>query len=248
MMPDIYTVVASHQSPDRTEQFIVAADRSAASAMTGTDRATAVHLRLDPDARTCHLRMDSAVTYAWAGHWLVQRGADPRALAAYRTVPADPYNLGPEEEFNGLLDGGDYVFTRPGDGTTLRIENRIRRSGSRYVLLGRQMAYSYGFSGGEREANWALLLDRHPLATGRRFLLQLETIHLRSATYSIAEGGFPTKQEAEGVLRRIDPRAVAPMPATDPVTGLAPARQPVPPRTAGQAFRPLPPTGPARGR
>ncbi|MFB8203091.1 hypothetical protein [Kitasatospora purpeofusca] len=242
--PALYEVVASQQSA--TEQFLVAADRGAPSLMTGTNRAAGIHLRLDPSVRTFHLRMSSAVTYAWAGHWLVGRGASPDALAVYHPVPADPYGLGSPHEFSGLLDGGDYAFARPGDGATLRVEERIRRSGSRYMLLGRQMAYSCGSSGGEREANWALLLDRHPRASGRRFLLQLETIHLHSATYSITEGGFPTKRQAEGVLRRIDPRAPAPMPATDPATGLAPVRQPLPPRTAGQAFRPPPATSPPR--
>ncbi|MCG6496970.1 hypothetical protein [Kitasatospora sp. A2-31] len=242
--PALYEVVASQQSA--TEQFLVAADRGAPSLMTGTNRAAGIHLRLDPSVRTFHLRMSSAVTYAWAGHWLVGRGASPDALTVYHPVPAHPYGLGSPHEFSGLLDGGDYAFARPGDGATLRVEDRIRRSGSRYMLLGRQMAYPCGSSGGEREANWALLLDRHPRASGRRFLLQLETIHLHSATYSITEGGFPTKRQAEGVLRRIDPRAPAPMPATDPATGLAPVRQPLPPRTAGQAFRPPSATSPPR--
>ncbi|MFB7672692.1 hypothetical protein ACFC26_14905 [Kitasatospora purpeofusca] len=234
--PALYEVVASQQST--TEQFLVAADRGAPSAMTGTNRAAGIHLRLDPAARTFHLRMSSAVTYAWAGHWLVERGASPDALAAYHPVPADPYGLGSPHEPTGLLDGGDYAFARPGDGATLLVEDRIRRSGSRYTLLGRQMAYSGGSSGGEREANWALLLDRHPRASGRRFLLQLETVHLRNATYTLAEGAFPTERQAREWIDRLDSRNVAPPPATDPATGLHTAARRPAQRSDGTAFQP----------
>ncbi|MGW2545032.1 hypothetical protein ACWC5I_30185, partial [Kitasatospora sp. NPDC001574] len=159
LMADCYKIVGSHQRAHGTEQFLVAADLLAPSAMTGAARAAAVHLRLDPATQSCHVRMTSAVTFAWAGHWLVQRGADPRVLADYLPVPSDPYCLGPQDSPEGLLDGGDYWITRPGDAPTRLIEDRVRRSGDRYRLLRRQMAYSGRSTGDAREANWVLLLD-----------------------------------------------------------------------------------------
>ncbi|MFC9331700.1 hypothetical protein [Kitasatospora sp. NPDC057015] len=222
LMADCYETVGFHQHSYGTEQFFVAADLLAPSAMTGSARAAAVHLRLDPATQSCHVRMISAVTFAWAGHWLVQRGTDPRALADYRPPPPDPYHLGPQESVEGLLDGGDYWITRPGDTPTRLIEDRVRRSGDRYQLLGRQMAYSGGSTDHAREANWALLLDRDPRAVGRRFLLQLETVDIRRATYTLAEGGFRTMRQALDWIDGINPLDVAPLPAVNPATGLHP--------------------------
>ncbi|GJF32638.1 hypothetical protein KNE206_53380 [Kitasatospora sp. NE20-6] len=229
LVPDFYEVIASDRSADGAEQFVVAADWSAPSAMTGTNRAAAFHIRLEPAERTCRLRMTTTPTFAWAGHWLVQRGANRRMLAEYHPRPVDPYGLGPDHELR-MLDGGDYAFARPAEGPTRLVEDRIRRSGDRYRHLGRQLAYSAHAAGGDREATWVLLLDQHPRATGRRFLVQLETTDLASLTYTLTEGAWPTRRQAEDWIEAVGAYHVPPTPVVDPVSGLA--------------ARPLPAAGP----
>lgn len=246
-----YTVAAADQNLDSTEHFIVAGSGLALDGPWAEERAAAIHLRLDPDERTCHARMAHTLTYGWAGHWLVRRGADPDALARYRPLPADPYNWGPggyDYKAEGLIAASDYWCARPGDARTRTIEDRIRRSGDRYRILTRQLAYpGCATDEDQREAHCVLLQDSHPRAAERRYVVQLETVHRLRAVYTLDEGGFRTEREAQEWLDRIDPRRVAPLPATDPSTGLpATPRHPAS-STAPAAFRPPPTPGGSRG-
>ncbi|MFJ4676877.1 hypothetical protein [Kitasatospora sp. NPDC088783] len=238
--PEQYEPVASCQNRDSSEHFIVISDALAYGMPWVEQRARGIHLRLDPAERICHVRGEAAMTYAWASHWLVQRGADPAALARYRPVPADPYGWGSDDfKATGLISAGDYRYARPGDARTRVIEERIRRSGDRYRLLGRQMAYSGNTVDDDlREAHYVLLLDNHPRAAERRFVVQLETVHRLRAVYTLDEGGFPTEKEAQEWVDRIDARDVAPLPATDPATGLPAAARRAAPAAAPPAFQP----------
>ncbi|GLW58183.1 hypothetical protein [Kitasatospora phosalacinea] len=236
-----YVVAAADQNGDSTEHYIVAGNELAAGEPWVEERAAAIHVRLDPDARTCHVRKAHTLTFGWAGHWLVRRGADPDALARYRPLSADPYNWGGDgydTKAEGLISPSHYWYARPADARTRTIEDRIRRSGDRYEILTRQMAYSEYATDGEHEAHWVLLLDNHPRAAERQYLVQLETVHRSSGHYTLVEGAFPTEKEAQEWADRINPRRVAPLPATDPATGLptAPAWPAV--QAASAAFQP----------
>ncbi|QKW20625.1 hypothetical protein HUT16_17485 [Kitasatospora sp. NA04385] len=236
--PEQYEPVASCQNRDGSEHFIVVSDVLAYGMPWVEQRATGIHLRLDPAERICHAREQAAMTYAWASHWLVQRGADPAALAQYRPVPADPYGWG-DFKATGLISAGDYRYARPADARTRVIEERIRRSGDRYRLLGQQMAYSGNAVDDDlREAHYVLLLDNHPHAAERRYVVQLETVHRLRAVYTLDEGGFQTEKEAKQWVDRIDARDVAPLPATDPATGLPAAPRIAAPTAAPAAFQP----------
>lgn len=236
-----YIVVAADQNADSTEHFIVAGNELAAGEPWVEERAAAIHVRLDPATRSCHVRKANTLTFGWAGHWLVRRGADPDALARYRPLPADPYNWGSDSydtKAEGLISASHYWYARPGDARTRAIEDRIRRSGDRYEILTRQMAYAEYATDEEREAHWVLLLDHHLHAARRRYVVQLETVHRQRALYTLDEGGFRTEKEAHAWADGIDPRRVPPLPATDPATGLptAPKRPAV--QAASAAFRP----------
>ncbi|MBV6695553.1 hypothetical protein KV557_00230 [Kitasatospora aureofaciens] len=244
--PELFEVVSSHHAGiDGTQQFILAFDRLTIGGPPGLHRAVAFHVDLGPLDHTCRVRQHRAPAFAWAGHWLVGQGADPRAVADYLPVPADPYNFGPHDQVEGLLFGTDYGFARPAAGPTRLIEERIRRSGDRYRILRDGPAFD-ACSNGEREGNYVLLHDRSARAVGRRFVIQLETIRLTTATYSITEGGFPTLRQARDWLTRIDrTTGTAPaLPATDPVTGLAPPQVSAPVRPVREPH--LPPTATAR--
>ncbi|MFD7730480.1 hypothetical protein ACFV6F_08855 [Kitasatospora phosalacinea] len=238
-----YKVAAADQSSDSTEHFVVTGNELAAGEPWVEERAVAIHVRLDPDARTCHVRKANTLTFGWAGHWLVRRGADPDALARYRPLPPDPYNCGShghgtDVQAEGLISASHYWYARPADARTRTIEDRIRRSGDRYEILTQQMAYSEYATDGEHEAHWVLLVDNHPRAAERQYLLQLETVHRSSGHYTLDEGAFPTEKQAHEWADRINPRRVAPLPATDPATGLpaAPKRPAV--QAASAAFQP----------
>ncbi|MFJ7278293.1 hypothetical protein [Kitasatospora sp. NPDC098663] len=235
LAPELLEVVSSHRAGN--QQFLVAFNWDSTSGPW--PRTYGIHLSFEPDAHQCHARVRSAPTFGWAGHWLVERGADPRAVGEFLPVSDDPYNFGPGNKPQGLLFGDNYGFARPGGRPTRLIEDRVRRSGDRYRLLASEEAYSAYFNE-EREANLVLLEDRDPRAAGRRFLIQLETIQLRTATYNIAEGGFRTMAQARHWIDQIDGRAgtVPPLPATDPVTGLSPSPVPAPVQTSGRAVQP----------
>ncbi|MFD7645117.1 hypothetical protein ACFV4P_31195 [Kitasatospora sp. NPDC059795] len=241
-----YTVAAADQNFDSTEHFIVAGCDLYAGEPWVEERAAAIHLRLDPDERTCHARMAHTLTYGWAGHWLVRRGADPDALGRYRPLPADPYRLGVgvyDYQAEGLQTAGDYWCTRPGDARTRTIEDRIRRSGDRYQILAQRTAYPEHVTEGQREAHYVLLQDSHPRAAERRFVVQLETVDRLRALYTLDEGGFRSEREAQEWADRINPRRIAPLPATDPSTGLPAVPRHPASSTAPAAFRPPPTAG-----
>ncbi|MFJ9446746.1 hypothetical protein ACIRRH_33540 [Kitasatospora sp. NPDC101235] len=227
--PELFEVVSSHQAGD--QRFLVAFDWNTIGGPPGMNRALAVHVAFDPGTHRCRVHARGAPTFGWAGRWLVGRGADPRAVADYRPVPDDPYNLGPGDRAEGLISGQDYGFTRPGSRATRLIEDRVRRCGDRYRFLDSANAYP-SFFNGEREATFVLLQDRHPRAVGRRFLIQLETVNVQRATYTITEGGFRTLAQARDWIDGIDAYAgTTPLlSATDPVTGLAPLGLPAPVR------------------
>ncbi|MGW3183273.1 hypothetical protein ACWDD9_28760 [Kitasatospora sp. NPDC001119] len=229
LAPELSEAVSSHQVGN--ERFVVGFNWDTTSGPPGTHRAFGLHATFAPDTRRCHVRARSTPTFGWAGHWLVGRGADPRAVALYRPVPENPYDEPPEYRTEGLYSGTHYGLARPGGRTTRLIEDRVRRCGDRYRLLKSNNAYP-SFFNGEREATFVLLQDRHPRAVGRRFLIQLETVHVKRATYTITEGGFRTLAQARNWLERIDARAgtTPPLSATDPVTGLAPLGLPAPVR------------------
>ncbi|GAA2092063.1 hypothetical protein GCM10009759_17350 [Kitasatospora saccharophila] len=236
-----YIVAAADQSTDSTEHFVVAGCELAAGEPWVEERAVAIHVRLDPDKRTCHVRKAHTLTFGWAGHWLVRRGADPDALARYRPLPPDPYNWGGDgydPKAEGLISASHYWYARPGDARTRTIEDRIRRSGDRYEILTRQMAYSEYATEEEREAHFVLLLDNHPRAAERRYVVQLETVHRLRAAYTLDEGAFRTEKQAQEWIDRIDPRRLAPLPATDPATGLPTAPRSTAPAAAPAAFQP----------
>ncbi|MFJ4676878.1 hypothetical protein [Kitasatospora sp. NPDC088783] len=239
---DHYIVVAADENSDGTEHFIVTGNElNMGEEPWVAERAVAIHVRLDPDARTCHVRRADAFTFGWAGHWLARRGADPDALARYRPLSANPYSRGPggdDCQAEGLISPSHYWYARPGDARTRTIEDRIRRSGDRYEILTWQMAYTEHATGGERDAHLVLLLDNHPRAAERRFVVQLETVHRLRAVYTLDEGGFRTEKEAREWVDRIDARGVAPLPATDPATGLPVAARRAAPAAAPAAFQP----------
>ncbi|GAB7185651.1 hypothetical protein ATKI12_5482 [Kitasatospora sp. Ki12] len=232
LAPELTEVVSSHRMGH--QHFHVAFNWDTIGGPPGLPRAYGIHVSFAPETHRCRVRTRPAPTFGWAGRWLVGQGADPRAVAEYRPVPDDPYNLGPGERIEGLLSGEDYGFARPGARTTRLIEDRVRRSGDRYRILRYNSAFP-AFLNGEREANFVLLHDRHSRAVGRRFLIQLETVHMRRATYSITEGGFRTLAQARRWIDRIDAKTgtTPPLPATDPATGLAPRGLPAPLRAAG---------------
>ncbi|QKW20624.1 hypothetical protein HUT16_17480 [Kitasatospora sp. NA04385] len=235
-----YVVAAADQNSDG-EHFIIAGNELAMGEPWADERAVAIHVRRDLDKRTCHVRRAHTLTYGWAGHWLVRRGADPDALARYRPLPANPYSRRPggdDCQAEGLISASHYWYARPGDARTRTIEDRIRRSGDRYEILTRQMAYSEHATDGEREAHWVLLLDNHPRAAERRYVVQLETVHRLRAVYTLGEGAFRTEKEAQEWTYRIDARGSAPLPATDPATGLPAAPRSTGPAAAPAAFQP----------
>ncbi|MFF2746459.1 hypothetical protein ACFVVA_13035 [Kitasatospora sp. NPDC058048] len=226
---ELTEVVSSHQVGN--ERFVVGFNWDTTNGPPGTHRAFGLHASFAPDTGRCHVRARSTPTFGWAGHWLVGRGADPRAVARYRPVPENPYDEPPEYRTEGLYSGTHYGLARPGGRTTRLIEDRVRRCGDRYRILRSNSAYP-SFFNGEREANFVLLHDRHPQAVSRRFVIQLETITVKRTTYAITEGGFHTLAQARHWLDRIDARAgtVPPLPVTDPATGLAPRGIPAPVR------------------
>ncbi|MDH6111329.1 hypothetical protein P3T36_003352 [Kitasatospora sp. MAP12-15] len=242
---DLYEVVSEHRSAGGHDQFLVTANLTAASSMTGSPRAFAVHVHRDPQAETFSIRTNSAATFAWAGHWLVGRGADPQALARRRGEEGvDPVDqIFASGEPVQLLGGREYADSRPADRTTRLIENRVRRSRDRYLLQG----YNAMYAQYPKDRTWVLLFDRHPRAAGRRFLLQIETVDEEKSTYTIREGAFPTKRQANDWTDQHWKQPLAGLSAVDPATGFPLHAAPAAPPAAPYFVRPSAPATGLRG-
>ncbi|MEY9958790.1 hypothetical protein [Streptacidiphilus sp. MAP5-52] len=204
---------------EEQEDFVLLAEAGpSANAYFEQPRTLAVHVVRFPETLTFSIDWHSAPTPALTVAWLVDRGAD---AAQFRV------DVGPEDA--------------PADVTSAQIEERVRRSGSRYTVV--------EYDDADPVRSWVLLHDREPAAAERPYLLQLRT-ELARGGFRVREGSFPDPQSAQQWLE--EPGHPLPPPALpDPVVSAHPAlsraqaaRGPVPAgtRAAGIAAAPPPPT------
>lgn len=164
-------------------------------------RTLAVHVVRHPVSRLFSIDWHSAPTTALTVAWLLERGADEDLFRA----PA-----GPEDA--------------PADVTSAQIEDRVRRSGSRYTVV--------ESDDGDPVRSWVLLRDREPAASALPFLLQVRT-ELARGGFRLREGSFPDPQSAQQWLEEPN-RPLPPPVLPDPVVAAQPlsrteaARGPVP--------------------
>ncbi|MGW1295912.1 glycosyl hydrolase [Streptomyces sp. NPDC002533] len=175
--PDDLSVLAHHHTaPHGSHSFAIAHDRSLTWGIPGEPQVVAIAVVRDLSQSTFTMEKSRHAAVPFAQNWLVQRGCPPEHIA--------------------LGDG----FAQPADDLTLRMEQQIRVSGTRYEVLD-----TYTSDSEPCEA-WVLARDSRASEAPIRVFLQ--EWDLDAGTYTMREGAFTDAGTAQSWL---DDRS-APMP------------------------------------
>ncbi|MFD8321399.1 glycosyl hydrolase [Kitasatospora purpeofusca] len=154
--PADFEPIAQHDVGERS--FIVAFDKVATWDPPNTRNIVSFDVVRDHGRATFSMSGSRHAGLAFAQNWLVNRGCPPDALA-----PA-----------------GDVI--RPADGTTVRVEDRIRRSGTRLEIA------DYLVMDGADIEGWTMAVDREAKDLPVRVFLEESQPDQR--TYTVREGAF----------------------------------------------------------
>ena len=150
--------ISQHDVGERS--FIVAFDTKATwNPFPHMPNLAAFDIVRDTQQGTFSMRHSTHAGLAFAQNWLVNRDCPPDALA-------------PSSEF---------AF-KPADELTVRVEDRIRRSGERFQVVEEQ-----AIDGADTEG-WSIAVDRQDKDLPVRLLF--EQVQPDRATYSVREGAF----------------------------------------------------------
>ncbi|MEY9848458.1 hypothetical protein ABH940_005561 [Streptacidiphilus sp. BW17] len=219
--------VLVRQAEEHEDFVLLAEPGPSANAYFEQPRTLAVHVVKFPETMTFSIDWHSAPTPALTVAWLLDRGADENQFRV---------DVGPEDA--------------PADVTSAQIEERVRRSGSRYTVV--------EYDDSDPVRSWVLLHDRESAAAARPYLLQLRT-ELARGGFRLREGSFPDPQSAQQWLEAPGGQPLPPPVLPDPVVSARPAfsraqaaRNPMPAgaRTAGppEATKPTATTADAPSR
>ncbi|WEV29132.1 glycosyl hydrolase [Streptomyces sp. 71268] len=164
--PQDLTVLAEHHSgPDRAHSYVVAYDRSITWGLPGQPQIAAIKVARDLAQATYTLEMAYHATVPFAQNWLIERGCRAEPISA--------------------LDGD---LMQPADDRTVRVEQQIRDSGTRYEVLG---SWTSDFAPCE---TWTLTRDSDSEQAPIRLFLQEGDFDTHS--YTVHEGAFPDEERA----------------------------------------------------
>jgi hypothetical protein len=166
LWPGDLTVLAQHHTtPNGSHSFVVAHDRSITWGVPGEPQVAAIMVARDLSLNTFTFESSHHATLAFAQNWLVERGCPSERIAQV---------------------GGD--FMKPADDLTVRTEQQIRESGTRYEVLDSRTS---DFDPCE---TWTLTRDSSTVqAPIRVFLEEGDT---DAHTYTMREGAFPDEDAA----------------------------------------------------
>lgn len=159
------TVLAVHHTT--ANGYVVAHDGSVTWGVPGNPQISAIKIARDPSLNTFTLETSYHATVSFAQNWLIEHGCPPERIAR-------------------VGDG----FMKPADNLTVRVEQQIRESGSRYEILDTQ---TWDFDPCE---TWTLTRDSHTDQAPIRVFL--EEGNRDAHTYTMREGAFAD----EGTARR----------------------------------------------
>jgi len=165
--PGDLTVLAKHHTtPHGSHSFVVAHDRSITWGIPGEPQVAAIMVARDLSLNTFTFESSHHATVAFAQNWLIERGCPPEQITQV---------------------GGD--FMKPADDLTVRIEQQIRESGTRYEVLSSQTS---DFDPCE---TWTLTRDSS--ATQAPIRVFLEEGDPDAHTYTMREGAFADEDAAQ---------------------------------------------------
>ncbi|WP_405361908.1 glycosyl hydrolase [Kitasatospora sp. NBC_00085] len=151
-----YTPISRHDVGERS--FIVAFDASATWGIPNAANIAAFDVVRDASQGTFSMRHSEHATLAFAQNWLVNRGCPSEALAPALDLPA------------------------PADPLSVRVEDRVRRSGTRLEVVGYQVI------DGDDVEGWSIAVDRQDKELPVR--LFIETVQPDRYSYTLREGAF----------------------------------------------------------
>ncbi|OCC11530.1 glycosyl hydrolase [Streptomyces sp. PTY087I2] len=166
---DLSALSHHHTAPNGSHSFVVAHDRSVTWGIPGEPQVVAVMVARDLGQSTFTMETSYHAAVPFAQNWLAERGCPPEHIA---------------------LVGDDFV--QPADDLTLRVEQQIRDSGTRYEVLD---TYT---SDDEPCETWTLARDSHASEAPIRVFLQ--EWDLDAGTYSMREGAFADAGTAQSWL------------------------------------------------
>ncbi|MFJ9447975.1 glycosyl hydrolase [Kitasatospora sp. NPDC101235] len=163
-----FQLISQHDVGERS--FIIAFDKTAT--WDYPNKANIVSFDADRDSSRGMFSMhrERHATFAFAQNWLVNRGCPPDTLA--------PVLGGPT----------------PADELSVRVEDRIRRSGERLEVADYQV-----IDGAETEG-WSIAVDSEAKELPVR--LFIETLQPDQWTYTVREGAFPDHAAADEWLEK----------------------------------------------
>ncbi|MGW8557985.1 glycosyl hydrolase [Streptomyces tubercidicus] len=159
------TVMAEYHTTDGSHSYVVAHDRSVTWGVPGEPQVVAIKVTRDLSLSTFTLDTAYHAMVPFAQNWLIERGCPPERIAPV---------------------GDDFV--KPADDLTVRIEQQVRGSGTRYQVLD-----SRTWDIGPYE-NWALTRDCNAGQAPIRLFLN-EWGH-GPGTYTMREGAFADEDAA----------------------------------------------------
>ncbi|WP_441245276.1 glycosyl hydrolase [Kitasatospora sp. McL0602] len=165
---DDFTLISRQDVGERS--FIVAFDAAATWDIPNTANIVSFDVVRDSSQSRFSMHRAGHATVAFAQRWLVNRGCPPDALAPVIDVPT------------------------PADELTVRVEDRIRRSGTRLEVVDYQV-----IDGGDVEG-WSIAVDRQDKELPVR--LFLESVQPDQFTYTVREGAFADHAAAEDWLEK----------------------------------------------
>ncbi|MFI1953160.1 glycosyl hydrolase [Streptomyces xinghaiensis] len=215
---DLFSALAEHHTVDGKQSFFVIHDGSATWGIPGAPQVIALHITRDLTA--CAFRIEQAdhPTVPFAQLWLADRGCPPDAIQ----LPQDQH-------------------IEPADALTIRIENQIRHSGTRYETKDHYTHDSVPYE------TWVMVRDSDPSAADLPVRIFLEETDLDTFTYTLREGAFRDGTSANQWLFDRDtplPEPPEHMISADRRTRAALARSTTG-RLATASSAPTPPPGPA---
>lgn len=166
---DLTVLAEHHTTPHGSHSYVVAHDGSVTWGVPGEPQIAAIKVARDLSLNTFTFELAYHANVAFAQNWLIERGCPSERIAQ---------------------TGGD--FMKPADELTVRIEQQIRESGTRYKVLDSQTSDS------DPCETW--MLTRDAGATHAPIRVFLEEGDFAAHTYTMREGAFPDEDAAQNWL------------------------------------------------
>ncbi|WP_329612533.1 glycosyl hydrolase [Streptomyces brevispora] len=166
---DLTVLAEHHTTPHGSHSYVVAHDGSVTWGVPGEPQVAAIKVARNLSLNTFTFEFAYHATVSFAQNWLIERGCPPEKIAQA---------------------GGDLM--KPADDLTVRIEQQIRESGTRYEVLDSQT------SDYDPCETWTLARDSSAAQAPIRVFL--EEGDFAAHTYTLREGAFADTDAAQNWL------------------------------------------------